>query len=218
MIPRSQPQKMQCPKAHTTVACPWTWHNTVRADGSSPADLFYKRRQRQHLPVLNMQIYDNEFASLVNMRDNMHAEWIRYANRGTRPATMYKIGEKVLIRTSSAKDETHLQLSLHQVWWEIIHNRNRKWKGVHLIEQISPEDQTSSISRESHTKFNCTTHRHASQIEPSASTEGTRFASQSRASNHATTIAEPWEDHHRRPRTRQWGNRNNPCRSQRSRT
>ena len=43
-------------------------------------------------------ISDNEFADLMNRRDNMHTERISNANRGTRPATMYQVGEKVLLQ------------------------------------------------------------------------------------------------------------------------
>ena len=46
---------------------------------------------------------DKEFASLVNKRENMHAERISYANKGTRPATIYQVGEKVLIQDHISK-------------------------------------------------------------------------------------------------------------------
>ena len=46
---------------------------------------------------------DNEFANLINKRDDMHAERISYANKGTRPVTMYHFGEKVLMQDHISK-------------------------------------------------------------------------------------------------------------------
>ena len=74
------------------------WHNTVRADGSSTAKIFFRWEQRQHLPMMHTQCSKKEFDNLVENWDRVNHTRIKYANRGTRPPSIFQADDKVLMR------------------------------------------------------------------------------------------------------------------------
>ena len=80
--------------------------NTVRADGSSPAEIFFSWRRRKHLPMMHTQISKKEFDKLMENWDRLHHTRIKYANRGTRLPSVFQPDDKVLMQDHITKKWT----------------------------------------------------------------------------------------------------------------
>ena len=77
------------------------WRNMARADGTSPAELFFGRRQRQKLPMLPITQKSNQD---VSARDATHASQTDQRNKNTANFKQLHVGEKVLIQHPATKD------------------------------------------------------------------------------------------------------------------
>ena len=58
-----------------------TWRSMVRADGSSPAQLFFNRSQKQNLPTLYPIAKPFEPDTLIKKRDKLHEQKIKMCDQ-----------------------------------------------------------------------------------------------------------------------------------------
>jgi len=95
---------------HTALA---TWRNMTRDDGTSPADLFFGRRQR--LPNLPEMLSSKAADVSTTKRDRTYQQVISSKNASRSGNFKARIGEKVIIQDqSTGKIRSHSSLRHHQ--------------------------------------------------------------------------------------------------------
>jgi transposase InsO family protein len=77
------------------------WRNMTREDGTSPADLFFLRRQRQ--PDLPELLSSQARSSAVTARDKLYERNISYKNKSRTGKFKYSIGDRALIQDMKTK-------------------------------------------------------------------------------------------------------------------
>ena len=84
------------------------WRNTARADGTTPAQLLFGRRQRQRLPLLSemKQIRTQD----TEKKDELYVESLTRRGKGTHKYAELQIGQEVL-----------MQCHLTKRWLSLIH-------------------------------------------------------------------------------------------------
>ena len=58
-----------------------TWRNMVKTDGSSPAQMFFNRTQKQGMPLLNLNAMPFVPKNLIKKRDKLHEQRIRLCDQ-----------------------------------------------------------------------------------------------------------------------------------------
>ena len=74
------------------------WRNMVRADGSSPSQMFFGRTQKQKLPLLNPNATSFNPDSLIRKRDDLHSKRCNLRDQHSVIIADLVPGEKVLIQ------------------------------------------------------------------------------------------------------------------------
>ena len=79
------------------------WRNMARADGVSPAQLFYNRRMKQLLPILPTQAENAEID--IRARDEAAERAVKNSNKCTDPRgrAKFKPGQRVSVQDPISK-------------------------------------------------------------------------------------------------------------------
>ena len=72
------------------------WRNMVRTDGSSPAQMFFNRTQKQSLPILNPNAKPFDPAALIKRRDKLHDQRIKLRDQHSMIIEDLAPGQEVL--------------------------------------------------------------------------------------------------------------------------
>ena len=75
-----------------------TWRNMVRTDGSSPAQMFFNRTQKQGLPLLNPNAKPFEPENLIKKRNKLHEQRIKLRDQHSVIIEDLAPGQEVLIQ------------------------------------------------------------------------------------------------------------------------
>ena len=126
------------------------WRNMVRADGSSPSQMFFRRIQKQRLPLLNPNATSFNPDALIQKRDNMHSKRCNFDQHSVIIADLVP-GEEVLVQDylTGLWTESATVLSMredrHSYWVQDKHGR-KFIRGRRRLKQFSQPLEANQTS------------------------------------------------------------------------